>query len=317
MPLRVVRRGSPLKSWGLKLIKRIGPKKAKIAVARKLATILHCPWTDGTQFDSNYDSGRPFEFKLGSGQVIRGWDQGLLFLNPSKVWLQPPGYVTQMLSRSYQPRGVDAKVEGAAGDLSVTATRSEDAKQLVLHVVNLAAEPRLSRIRLGGFTPASLTAEVVALAAALRAANTADEPTRDAIANLEIAFRPPSQPRGKAAPLRPVYRGWMSAASPSLSPLEHPVYDAWLIACKADALLAPPVLMAPPLTAAAAAPSTVVSKAPVPKVVAPELKTAEPKTADTPGLPPAAAPAPAPAPAPKVEPKSAATPKAPESIPLY
>lgn len=33
---------------------------------------------DGTQFDSNYDSGRPFEFKLGSGQVIEGWDQGLL-----------------------------------------------------------------------------------------------------------------------------------------------------------------------------------------------------------------------------------------------
>lgn len=33
---------------------------------------------DGTQFDSNFDSGRPFEFKLGTGQVIRGWDQGLL-----------------------------------------------------------------------------------------------------------------------------------------------------------------------------------------------------------------------------------------------
>lgn len=49
--LRVVRRGSPLKSWGLKLVKRIGPKKAKVAVARKLATILHCIWTDGTQFD--------------------------------------------------------------------------------------------------------------------------------------------------------------------------------------------------------------------------------------------------------------------------
>ena len=49
--LRVVRRGSPLKSWGLKLTKRIGPKKAKVAVARKLAIILHCLWTDGTQFD--------------------------------------------------------------------------------------------------------------------------------------------------------------------------------------------------------------------------------------------------------------------------
>jgi hypothetical protein len=49
--LRVVRRGSPLTSWGLQLVKRIGPKKAKVAVARKLATILHCIWTDGTQFD--------------------------------------------------------------------------------------------------------------------------------------------------------------------------------------------------------------------------------------------------------------------------
>jgi hypothetical protein len=42
---------SPLRTWGLKLAKRIGPKKAKVAVARKLATILHCIWTDGTLFD--------------------------------------------------------------------------------------------------------------------------------------------------------------------------------------------------------------------------------------------------------------------------
>jgi transposase len=49
--LTVVRRPSPLKSWGAKLVKRIGPKKAKVAVARKLAVILHCIWTDGTEFD--------------------------------------------------------------------------------------------------------------------------------------------------------------------------------------------------------------------------------------------------------------------------
>lgn len=34
--------------------------------------------SDGSQFDSSYDSGVPFEFTLGKGQVIRGWDQGLL-----------------------------------------------------------------------------------------------------------------------------------------------------------------------------------------------------------------------------------------------
>ena len=39
-----------LKAWGLRLSRRIGFKKAKIAVARKLAVILHRMWRDGTDF---------------------------------------------------------------------------------------------------------------------------------------------------------------------------------------------------------------------------------------------------------------------------
>ncbi len=39
-----------LKAWGLRLVKRIGFKKAKVAVARKLAVILHRMWRDGTNF---------------------------------------------------------------------------------------------------------------------------------------------------------------------------------------------------------------------------------------------------------------------------
>jgi FK506-binding protein 2 len=47
---------------------------------------------DGTEFDASYNRGQPLGFVVGKGQVIKGWDQGLLDMCPGekrKLTVQP------------------------------------------------------------------------------------------------------------------------------------------------------------------------------------------------------------------------------------
>ena len=48
--LTTCKKWSALKAWGLRIAKRSGMNKARIAVARKLAVILHQMWTTGEDF---------------------------------------------------------------------------------------------------------------------------------------------------------------------------------------------------------------------------------------------------------------------------
>jgi FK506-binding protein 2 len=48
--------------------------------------------SDGSEFDASYNRGQPLSFAVGQGQVIKGWDQGLLDMCPGekrKLTIQP------------------------------------------------------------------------------------------------------------------------------------------------------------------------------------------------------------------------------------
>jgi FK506-binding protein 2 len=48
--------------------------------------------SDGSEFDASYNRGAPLDFTVGQGQVIKGWDQGLLDMCPGekrKLTIQP------------------------------------------------------------------------------------------------------------------------------------------------------------------------------------------------------------------------------------
>jgi hypothetical protein len=111
------------------------------------------------------------------GENDNGWDQGLLFLNPSQVWLQPPGYVTKMIAHNYEPVFIESRARAPGNDLKVGAKRSGDGKTLVLDVVNLGPRATVATIIIHGYSPTQ-PATVEELAGPLRMMNLAAAPGR-------------------------------------------------------------------------------------------------------------------------------------------
>lgn len=64
------------------------------AVAGQNVEVHYTGWlTDGEKFDSSHDRNQTFSFKLGAGQVIQGWDQGVagMKVGGTRKLTIPPG----------------------------------------------------------------------------------------------------------------------------------------------------------------------------------------------------------------------------------
>src|SRR5215211_4504664 len=84
-------RGSDLKSWALGVARRAGMRKAKVALARKLAVVLHRMLADGTTFMASQGAGARAAAVAGPDQQEAEQGSGRLGTKPSRSAVPSPG----------------------------------------------------------------------------------------------------------------------------------------------------------------------------------------------------------------------------------
>jgi len=80
------------------------PRRGQVAVVHYTGW-LYVDGVRAKKFDSSLDKGRPFEFRVGQGDVIRGWDEGVLTMRPGgkRTLIIPPAL-------GYGERGAGADI---------------------------------------------------------------------------------------------------------------------------------------------------------------------------------------------------------------
>ena len=87
---------------------------------------------------------RAASFCMGDATDFDSWDQGISFFLPNSTWLQPPGYVHQMIDQTWQPSALNVTAVATQsgqplGSPVVSAQKSTDGKTLVMRYVNFGS----------------------------------------------------------------------------------------------------------------------------------------------------------------------------------
>lgn len=129
--------------------------------------------------------------------------------------------------------GLDEKAAPAATKRVETplepARRQRRRVAIIEAIDKITAESMRFEVEVGG-RPVRFQKTLIFTAKACEV-SAADEQVSDAVAYMEVTL----QPRGviQVSEPRQIFRGWMFASAPAISGLQHPVYDAWVVGCKA------------------------------------------------------------------------------------
>jgi hypothetical protein len=145
-------------------------------------------------------------------------------------------------------------VDFAAPQRPLTVADAVPGKDGVKRAVILRGLDKISGQAVNIFAPVGVPVKFATLTITARYCySTPPIETPETTAFIQVDDHRPDAPAN--APGKRVFSGWMLASSPSLNPMDHPLYDVWVISCKTNQ----PGQVAP----------TVASTAPV-KIVSPE-----------------------------------------------
>lgn len=126
----------------------------------------------------------------------------------------------------------DAATDDAPAKLvePVVPTRRQRRRVAIVEAIDkVTAQSMRFEVEVGG-RPVRFNKQLVFTAKACEV-SAPEELVEDSVAYLEVSIEPRSSARNVET--RQVFKGWMFASTPAVSGLEHPIYDAWIVGCKA------------------------------------------------------------------------------------